>query len=1061
VAVQRTLARQHAGPDRRPPAPVAAPQVRASAPAATTAQLLQRKLGSQGAAAFVTAHVGGREKDDEQKVKARETAGAPRASSLSISSPTDPAEREAVAVASSVVRLPAPPSAPTRPPAPGPGPRLVRRAEIAASHMPPRTDKPPTVEPKVAGDIQSNLSGGAPLPGPVRAFMEPRFKADFGAVRVHTDEKAAALSQQVNARAFTVGQHVFFGKGAYQPDTTEGQELIAHELTHTIQQGAAVQRSEAPAVTQQSPPQVQRWGLSDALDYIADKANIIPGFRMLTVILGLNPINMSPVARSGANVLRALIEFMPGGGLITQALESSGAFDKAGAWIEQQVKTLGMAGATIKRALTTFLDSLGWSDILSPGDVWERAKKIFTDPIDRLKDFAVNAVSAIVQLIKDAILMPLAKLAESTRGWDLLIAVLGKNPITGAPVPRTAETLIPGFLKLIGQEEVWENMKKSNAIPRVWAWFQGALKTVMGFVSQIPTLFVNALKSLELSDIILPIKAFGKVAAVFGNFILDFITWAGQALWTLLELIFEVVSPKALAYIKKTGSALKSILKNPLPFVGNLVKAAKLGFQNFADHFGAHLKAGLIDWLTGSLPGVYIPKAFELGEIVKFVFSVLGLSWANIRQKLVKVVGEPAVKAMETGFDIVVTLVTQGPAAAWEKIKESLSNLKDMVIGGITDFVIETVVTKAIPKLIAMFIPGAGFISAIVSIYDTIMVFVNKIAKIIEVVTAFLDSIVAIASGAITAAATKVENILAGLLSLAINFFAGFIGLGKVADKIMGVLNKVRGVIDKGIDALINWIVTMAKKLFAKVFSKDPKDERTPQQKQADLDKGLADAEAVAAKPDVTEAQIRQALPAIKAKYKMTALELVVDSKDDEKEGIHFHGEVNPPGDTKKSFIKSSEDGVITEISISRPSFSKKTKDAVNPDELDLVAEGLDRCHVVSSNDMSSHYESTLKGKKWSQAIKLLEDTNTTTVEKPQKDKQILAAARALHKTFFNDVENLFLGDASENRSLGERLDPRHPKMKDKANSINAKIKAHVRKMANKYALSKDFKPTL
>jgi hypothetical protein len=258
--------------------------------------------------------------------------------------------------------------------------------------------------------------------------------------------------------------------------------------------------------------------------------------------------------------------------------------------------------------------------------------------------------------------------------------------------------------------------------------------------------------------------------------------------------------------------------------VGNLVKAAKAGFQGFAGRFGTHLKKGLIDWLTGSLPGIYIPRAFNLGELVKFVFSVLGLTWANVRAKLVKVVGEPAVKVMETGFDIVVTLVTQGPAAAWEKIKEALGNLQDMVVGGITDLVVDTVTKKAIPKLIAMFIPGAGFITAILSIYDTVMVFVSKISKIIQVVTGFINSITAIAAGNITAAAKRVEDVLSGLLTLAINFLAGFAGLGRVSDKIMGVINKVRAPIDKALDALVNWVVTMAKKLFAKAFGK--KDEK-------------------------------------------------------------------------------------------------------------------------------------------------------------------------------------------------------------------------------------------
>jgi hypothetical protein len=57
--------------------------------------------------------------------------------------------------------------------------------------------------------------------------------------------------------------------------------------------------------------------IPDPLDWLANKANMIPGFRMFTIVLGVNPINMSAVDRSAANILRALIEFMPGGGLIT------------------------------------------------------------------------------------------------------------------------------------------------------------------------------------------------------------------------------------------------------------------------------------------------------------------------------------------------------------------------------------------------------------------------------------------------------------------------------------------------------------------------------------------------------------------------------------------------------------------------------------------------------------------------------------------------------------------------------------------------------------------------
>src|SRR6185437_2409308 len=107
-----------------------------------------------------------------------------------------------------------------------------------------------------------NTGAGSPLPASVRSHMEPRFGASFDAVRVHTGDAAAQHSSSLDAHAFTVGQHIYFGRDKFQPHSAGGQELIAHELTHTIQQGAASQRGavhrSAATVSQQSPPSVQR-----------------------------------------------------------------------------------------------------------------------------------------------------------------------------------------------------------------------------------------------------------------------------------------------------------------------------------------------------------------------------------------------------------------------------------------------------------------------------------------------------------------------------------------------------------------------------------------------------------------------------------------------------------------------------------------------------------------------------------------------------------------------------------------------------------------------------------
>jgi hypothetical protein len=100
-----------------------------------------------------------------------------------------------------------------------------------------RTGVGATEAPHVVGEVLR--SSGRPLDAPVRAFMESRFGHDFSHVRVHTGARAADSARAVNALAYTVGSDMVFGHGRYTPHTSEGRSLLAHELTHTIQQGGA------------------------------------------------------------------------------------------------------------------------------------------------------------------------------------------------------------------------------------------------------------------------------------------------------------------------------------------------------------------------------------------------------------------------------------------------------------------------------------------------------------------------------------------------------------------------------------------------------------------------------------------------------------------------------------------------------------------------------------------------------------------------------------------------------------------------------------------------------
>jgi hypothetical protein len=107
--------------------------------------------------------------------------------------------------------------------------------------------------PRIASEFTSRLGAGSPLDADNRAFFERRFGHDFGKVRIHHGPEAERLAGSVQARAFTFGRNIVFGPRAYAPSTATGRQLLAHELTHVVQQSrtpvsdSLIQRQPAPA----------------------------------------------------------------------------------------------------------------------------------------------------------------------------------------------------------------------------------------------------------------------------------------------------------------------------------------------------------------------------------------------------------------------------------------------------------------------------------------------------------------------------------------------------------------------------------------------------------------------------------------------------------------------------------------------------------------------------------------------------------------------------------------------------------------------------------------------
>jgi len=165
-------------------------------------------------------------------------------------------EREANLIAERVVRLPSPLDARTASVA-AKGTR-VQGIQPMCSECEEEIQRQPTEAGEDRGDdappeaesiVRSLRGSGSPLQSSVRGHFDPRFGHDFGGVRVHTGDAAVEAAGKINARAFTLGTDIVFGAGQYAPGSERGRRLLAHELTHVLQQGNGqpVSRRDAAA----------------------------------------------------------------------------------------------------------------------------------------------------------------------------------------------------------------------------------------------------------------------------------------------------------------------------------------------------------------------------------------------------------------------------------------------------------------------------------------------------------------------------------------------------------------------------------------------------------------------------------------------------------------------------------------------------------------------------------------------------------------------------------------------------------------------------------------------
>jgi hypothetical protein len=355
----------------------------------------------------------------------------------------------------------------------------------------------------VAASIHDMQGGGAPLSAATRALFEPRFGADFSHVRVHTGGRADSTAKAISAKAFTVGSDIVFAGGQYAPESHEGQHLLAHELTHVVQQDAGTRRLNRQAhsinpgiVTRTNAPTIQRfdlpWGYETDFSWEGVKTAA------------------TAVKDVAAEALQAIAD------------KIAELVDDALAWLGDQWEFLkGLMRSAFNAAKDAFGNIVSF--FLSP-------LGLLTDALMRLDPAALSkswaAFSSVVTSIANGfktmaagLLKPFEWIWGGINGYatwtlDKLSGLLGN--FLFKKLPNSMQRIARDAVNFLKSE--WKKISDSwtALYNEIKSWVDGAIDAVAGFVRKVSSFVIDVV-----------IAAIVKFAQVLG-FLMDFIADPGK-----------------------------------------------------------------------------------------------------------------------------------------------------------------------------------------------------------------------------------------------------------------------------------------------------------------------------------------------------------------------------------------------------------------------------------------------------------------------------------------------------------------------------------------------------
>ncbi len=711
---------------------------------------------------------------------------------------------------------PARPPLTPHPAAPAPAPAFV-----LVDHAPRQE---PLIIPHAYTQLHTLLARdpGVPLDPRTLARMEANLRVPLGDIRIHDDPGAWTLCAHLAAPAHTAGMHIFFAKGAYQPGTVAGRNLLGHQLERAVAWRAAQQATEAaqPAPmavhTHEAPHQppvassvpaattpaatthaATDWPRPDRTGFVA-LPTPQPG-RLAY------PAGAEPYADASDFVLRVQprrdappilpLSLHEDTRVLVLGTTAGPAPDR---WYDVRVEQPALSGLEGwiwhgEVALDAGASAVGAPTAVSaphkhggggahPGGSSHAPTGEEADAIADVRSH-LHWPAPVVQSLVTLNDRPVALLADASPDHATHFAL----HLDGQVLPLRQEPA--GAVYWAMQDIIAAGPTQDNpgAAGSLLSALAGAVQRDLAAVATLPGQFVDAL------------------------------TAEGR---TILQ---NMLGPELTAVLGRADGVLSAILADPLGFFAHLATALKDGFSGFIARLPDHLKSGLMAWLGQTLGALSIelPKAFDLAGVASVALQVLTLTYDHVRALLVQALGEDGearVEAMERGYGFLAQLAAPGGlAAAWEQVQQvagaSAGDLVGPIIGGVTAWVGQRLAVSVAEHLVTLCSGVGSIVAAVQSIYNAVSFFVGNRDAIAALATNVLDVVSTIATGKAADLARlgqTIEATMAGMLPLLIDFLARQFGLGDVGQRLHQLIEDARAPITRVEQQLVAFLARQA-----------------------------------------------------------------------------------------------------------------------------------------------------------------------------------------------------------------------------------------------------------